>query len=76
MNIIRKAKQIQTMNLKKINPKNILLLFFENLNLDKQIYIFHLRINNFYNLSCTAHQCKGTANYNMETGKIAINKYM
>ena len=38
------------------------------------MYSFHRRVKNIYNLRCTDRQCKGTADYDIESGKVTINK--
>ena len=38
------------------------------------MYSFHRRVKNTYNLRCSDRQCKGTADYDIESGKVTINK--
>ena len=60
---------------KKMNPEeHPVIFFYENKKLQKQMYSFHRRVKNTYNLRCTDRQCKGTADYDIESGKVTINK--
>ena len=60
---------------KKVNPEeHPVIFFYENDRSQKKMYSFHRKINNIYNLRCTDRHCKGTADYDIETGKIIPNK--
>ena len=60
---------------KKMNPEEHPVIFFYlNKKLQKQMYSFHRRVKNTYNLRCTDRQSKGTADYDIESGKVTINK--
>ena len=60
---------------KKMNPEeHPVIFFYENKNSQKQMFSFHRRVKNTYNLRCSDRPCKGTADYDIENGKITINK--